>query len=305
MHGAACNPFSNNRAEEVYAKEDVFGRDTTSVFPNAAKEATTLDADRVKELIGASNFISESQVGFCPHCPHHIHSAHSNTHSTQLEELKAAGRARVEDGAVSVDKSLAEVLAENKAKKDAEHKAKWEIMKQGKNLTDAAHVALHHTFIRNNNPCFTGKNKPLDEDEVEFLDTVVQQQAAADRAARLEEQRELDAFREVNTGRVFVGHTVWCIISVTTQSSTTGIAATSGTRGGGRGASRCKQTRGAKPTSAPGGTPGGTQGTHDQASRQGAGQGVRCTTTASEQACQNRGCIGASRVGCTGRCVWQ
>lgn len=56
----------------------------------------------------------------------------------------------------------------------------------------------------------TGKNKPLDEDEVDFLDTVVQQQVAAERAARMEEQRELDAFREVGDGWWVVGvGTTW------------------------------------------------------------------------------------------------
>lgn len=53
------------------------------------------------------------------------------THAPQLEELKAAGAARVEDGAVPVDKSLAEILAENKAKEEAEFKAKLDLMKQG------------------------------------------------------------------------------------------------------------------------------------------------------------------------------
>jgi hypothetical protein len=37
----------------------------------------------------------------------------------------------VEDGSVSVDKSLAEVLRENKARKDEAFQDKWKTMKQG------------------------------------------------------------------------------------------------------------------------------------------------------------------------------
>lgn len=72
VHYRVQRTLTPPREEEVYAKEDVFGRDAASVFPNAAKEATTLDTDRVKELIGSTNFISESQVcigiwlGFMP-----------------------------------------------------------------------------------------------------------------------------------------------------------------------------------------------------------------------------------------------
>lgn len=128
----------------------------------------------------------------------------------QLEELKAAGAARVEDGAVPVDKSLAEILAENKAKEEAEFKAKLDLMKQGVCFNHATtdtrecaaaaapwflvgHCALATPTTHNN----AGKNRPLDEDEADFLGSVVQQAAEVERAVRMAEQQELAAFREV------------------------------------------------------------------------------------------------------------
>jgi hypothetical protein len=42
-----------------------------------------------------------------------------------------------------------------------------------------------------------GKNKPLEVDEVDFLNTVLNAQAERERAVRLLEQQELAAFREV------------------------------------------------------------------------------------------------------------
>ena len=47
----------------------------------------------------------------------------------QLEEIKATRGERVEDGTVAADKSLAEILAENKAKKEEEFQEVWKSMK--------------------------------------------------------------------------------------------------------------------------------------------------------------------------------
>jgi hypothetical protein len=55
----------------------------------------------------------------------------------QLEQIKASGGAGgVENGMVSVDKPLAQVLQENKERKDAEFQEKLKIIKQGGWRTD-------------------------------------------------------------------------------------------------------------------------------------------------------------------------
>ena len=49
----------------------------------------------------------------------------------QLKELASQRGARVEDGAVEPDKPLAEVLKENKDKKEEQFQAVWRSMKTG------------------------------------------------------------------------------------------------------------------------------------------------------------------------------
>lgn len=44
-----------------------------------------------------------------------------------------------------------------------------------------------------------GKNRPLDEDELDFLDTLQQQAQHADAAWRAEQERELDAYQQVGS----------------------------------------------------------------------------------------------------------
>ena len=44
-----------------------------------------------------------------------------------------------------------------------------------------------------------GKNRPLDEEELHFMDAVEQQQRDKDRKAREEEDAELDAFQMVRS----------------------------------------------------------------------------------------------------------
>lgn len=52
-----------------------------------------------------------------------------------------------------------------------------------------------------------GKNRPLDEDELEFLDAVIEKERAAEQQWKSEEQRELEAYQEV-----CLGSCVACVI---------------------------------------------------------------------------------------------
>lgn len=108
------------REEEVYEREAVLGRDTASVFPTQNK---TEACSTALQTLAGKQFISESE----------------------LETLRSTRGARVEDGAVSVDKSLAEVLQENKAKKEAEFQGTWKRMKQGE-------AAVSFNSTRNSQP---------------------------------------------------------------------------------------------------------------------------------------------------------
>lgn len=52
------------REERVFDREEVLGRDATSVFPTESK-TEVLKSDAAKELLGSSNrFITESEVGY-------------------------------------------------------------------------------------------------------------------------------------------------------------------------------------------------------------------------------------------------
>eukprot|EP00879_Flechtneria_rotunda_P020765 GHRR01021858.1.p1 GENE.GHRR01021858.1~~GHRR01021858.1.p1 ORF type:complete len:249 (+),score=137.12 GHRR01021858.1:691-1437(+) len=104
--------------------------------------------EQLKAAIGAKRFVTE----------------------TELEEIKAARGLTVDDGTITADKPLAEILAERKKAKQEAFEAQWKQMK-------------------------TGKNRPLEADELEFLDTVAQQQAAQLAAAMRQEQEALEAYR--------------------------------------------------------------------------------------------------------------
>ncbi|KAG2441234.1 hypothetical protein HYH02_010077 [Chlamydomonas schloesseri] len=141
--------------ERYYEREAVLGRDAASVFPTRAKEIAEggsggggLDVESIKEALGARKFISE----------------------TELETIRSTRGATADDGAVAVDKPLAEILRERKAAKDAEHEDKWRQMK-------------------------VGKNRPLDPDELLFLDSVAEAEAARERAWSELERAELEAFK--------------------------------------------------------------------------------------------------------------
>ena len=85
-----------------------------------------------------------------------------------LKELKSQGRAP--HAPTEPSKPLATVLAENREKKDDEFQEKWKLMKQG-------------------------KNKPLDEDEVEWLNSLDDIKKQAERRVRSEEEEGLLAFQ--------------------------------------------------------------------------------------------------------------
>ncbi|GIL67800.1 hypothetical protein Vafri_21076 [Volvox africanus] len=141
--------------ERYYDREELFGRDATSVFPSLVRQqqqqeaaAGGLAAEAVMEALGARKFISESE----------------------LETIRATRGVTVDDGAVAVDKPLAEILRERKAAKEAEHEDKWKQMK-------------------------IGKNRPLDADELQFLDSVAAAEAEKERAWSEMERAELEAFK--------------------------------------------------------------------------------------------------------------
>jgi hypothetical protein len=90
-----------------FDRELVLGRDTSSVFPKAARDSAQAEFAASVGL-AAPRFVTE----------------------TELEELKLARGGCLEDGTVSAaDKPLHEVLRENKEKKEAEFQAKWKLMK--------------------------------------------------------------------------------------------------------------------------------------------------------------------------------
>ncbi|GLI65154.1 hypothetical protein VaNZ11_008605, partial [Volvox africanus] len=140
--------------ERYYDREELLGRDATSVFPSLARQqqqeaaAGGLAAEAVMEALGARKFISESE----------------------LETIRATRGATVDDGAVAVDKPLAEILRERKVAKEAEHADKWKQMK-------------------------IGKNRPLDADELQFLDSVAAAEVEKERAWSELERAELEAFK--------------------------------------------------------------------------------------------------------------
>ncbi|GLC65126.1 hypothetical protein PLESTF_000254800 [Pleodorina starrii] len=138
--------------ERVYDREALLGRDASSVFPSLARQQQEDEAaagsGAILEALGARKFISE----------------------TELETLRAGRGVTADDGAVAVDKPLAEILRERKAAKDAEHAEKWKQMK-------------------------IGKNRPLDPEELQFLDAVAAAEAEREKAWSEMERAELEAFK--------------------------------------------------------------------------------------------------------------
>ena len=50
------------RQEQVFEREQVFGRDASSVFPTEGQKAAAEAAEALKSKLGANRFISESEV---------------------------------------------------------------------------------------------------------------------------------------------------------------------------------------------------------------------------------------------------
>mmetsp|Transcript_2902 Transcript_2902/g.8176 ORF Transcript_2902/g.8176 Transcript_2902/m.8176 type:complete len:227 (+) Transcript_2902:484-1164(+) len=138
------------REERLINVEEALGRDASSVFPTESKKSGILglDAEATKEALGAVKFVTE----------------------TELLEIKAQRGERPEDGTMTVDKTLAEVLEENKKAKEDKFQEVWKSMK-------------------------IGKNRPLDEEDMEFLDGVYSAEAQIEKSKRKEEQEEVAAFQ--------------------------------------------------------------------------------------------------------------
>ena len=50
------------RQEQVFEREQIFGRDAASVFPTENKKAAAEAAEALKTKLGANRFISETEV---------------------------------------------------------------------------------------------------------------------------------------------------------------------------------------------------------------------------------------------------
>jgi len=134
--------------DRLYDREAEFGRDVSSVFRGAAQAQPAA----LNQLSSAApRFVTE----------------------TELEQLKAlrGGALSLEDGTASLpDRPLADILAENTARKQEEFEAGWKLMKQG-------------------------GNKPLEEEEAAFLSLVQEESALRERMSRSAMAREVEAFQ--------------------------------------------------------------------------------------------------------------
>lgn len=95
----------------------------------------------------------------------------------QLREIQEVTQRRSGADAVEPQKPLAEILREAKEKKDLAFQEGWKQMK-------------------------TGKNRPLDEEELEFFDKLAEAEALKRRQENAEEAAELDAFRKAREQEV-------------------------------------------------------------------------------------------------------
>lgn len=134
--------------EKLYDAAAIFGRDADDVFPTDAKQNIEESVEGQIGGLGGLKFVTEAEI-------HKIREQRGD---------------RPEDGTLSVDKSLAEVLAENKEAKEEAFQEVWKSMKEG-------------------------KNRPLDDDEAEFLESVAKSEWRANRAHKEQEDEQLVAFQ--------------------------------------------------------------------------------------------------------------
>jgi len=135
------------REEEVYDREAICGRDTHTVFPSIEKNDPGKYA--VKDAMN-KKFVTESQ----------------------LEELKSKHGLRPDDGTMTIDKPLAQLLSERKAAKHEEFQEQWRQMK-------------------------IGKNRPLEDDELEFINSISEAERAKEKVIQDREKEEMNDFKEL------------------------------------------------------------------------------------------------------------
>ncbi|CAD7698011.1 unnamed protein product [Ostreobium quekettii] len=163
------------REEEHYDREQVLGRDTSSVFPTEAKEKEKEEVEALKEAVGASRFISE----------------------TELEDLRKSGGAdRPEVGTLAPDKPLSEILREQKEKKEEEFQDKWRRMKQGKNRPLDAD---EYTFVKALYEKEDQHTKQWEKDKEEDL-SLFREAVKASRSAQVDgtEEKQQDPLTRVS-----------------------------------------------------------------------------------------------------------
>ena len=145
--GAGGGPLVRvEREGQVFRASEVRGRDAAEVFPRAVAAAAGVQAAALQAAAGAVRFVTEAEL---------------------VAEKEGGGGGGGGGGAL---RPLAQVLEENREKKEAEFQEKWRTMKEG-------------------------KNRPLDADEVDFLEGLEAAEQDRRRAAEAEEEEGLLAFQ--------------------------------------------------------------------------------------------------------------
>ena len=117
------------RPQQVFDRDEVLGRDTSSVFPSETRrqaEQAGMDvADAMRAAIGGVRFITEKDV----------------------QEIKAKRGTSAEDEAAAVSsKPLAQILSEKREAKNEEFQEQWKIMKQGERIASRSARAPHDSL---------------------------------------------------------------------------------------------------------------------------------------------------------------
>lgn len=123
-------------------------RDVTSVFPTEGRNSASNEVQKLEEGV-KTRFISESEL------------------EGVKESEEWADYGRKEDAG----KTLAEILAENKRRKDEEFQEHWKSMKQG-------------------------KNRPLDPEDFEFVQNVFQEDFKKTKEQFEQQQQDVEEFRK-------------------------------------------------------------------------------------------------------------